>query len=104
MNIRLEYSASTGAFHFATINEAGANKFTYGILAASIQSDKALRFCALMELKFPVLTDPVEGKQKLFPTFLEIRNEYLNFIYEETNAIARSMIATFKRRSTLFNK
>ncbi len=98
MYIRLEYSESTGHFHFSGLNEKGENTNGYTTLSPKIRNYQAEQFCEQLRLKFP--EDKNRSEQL---SFAQVKHEFLNFISEELKAMREAMATIYKNRSRIYN-
>lgn len=97
MYIRLEYSESTGHFHFSGLNEKGENTNGYTTLSSKVNSYQAEHFCEQLRQKFPSNTN-----RPTHLSFAQVKDEFLNFIREELKTMRDALAATHKYRSHIY--
>ncbi len=98
MYIRLEYSESSGHFHFAALNEKGQNMNGYVTLTPKIACHQAEQFCDQVRQKYP--SGDTLLKQ---PSFAQVQSLFLDFISTEIKAMRETMASINKQRSHLYH-
>jgi hypothetical protein len=100
MNTRLEYSELLGKFNQANLTNETDHLNGYKTICCLIELERADRFIAHMNVKYPQLNN---DKPYPIPTFKEIKSEIFQFIKRDIQFLEEEMDKRFRRRSKLFN-
>lgn len=100
MNIRLEYSQLEGKFNQEQATDPIEVTKGYKALCCFVSIERADRFIAAIQIKYPELNS---SNWQTFPSFFTLKDELYQFITEDVKVLEEHMNTTYKRREQLFN-
>lgn len=99
MNIRLEYSPTTGQFKLAKISDKPDIENGFNSIGSFVNAERARRFTEFAIAKYPSLAiDQAEE----YPSIDLLKKDLLHFLGEEIRLLNEHMSASFTRRKAVY--
>lgn len=99
MNIRLEYSPSTGQFNQIKDHDKSEIDAGFNVIGRFVNAERARRFTEFAIHKYPALA--IEEANE-YPSMEQLKKELLYFLGEEIRLLNEEMSKSYERRKAIY--